>query len=125
MLTGMTYSQFLLFFVVLPSAAMLVYLLWRGRIDRRWWAALGATCVLAVVYTTPWDNVLVANNVWSYPPERVWGIVLGYVPLEEYMFFVLETVMIALIVRLFTPMVGGKVKPVRQPGPERGESRHG
>jgi putative membrane protein len=34
--------------------------------------------------------------VWYYDPELVTGIVFGYVPLEEYTFFVLETLMIGL-----------------------------
>jgi lycopene cyclase domain-containing protein len=49
-----------------------------------------------VVYTTPWDNYLVATGVWTYNPSLVTGIVLGYVPIEEYIFFVMETVLAGL-----------------------------
>jgi lycopene cyclase domain-containing protein len=52
--------------------------------------------LLAVVYTTPWDNYLVATGVWYYNPDLVTGIVLGYVPIEEYTFFVLETILSGL-----------------------------
>lgn len=52
--------------------------------------SLAGFAALAVVYTTPWDNFLVARHVWTYPPDRVWGIRLGWVPIEEYMFFVLQ-----------------------------------
>ncbi len=48
---------------------------------------------VAVVYTTPWDNYLVASGVWWYDPALVTGITLGYVPLEEYTFFVLQTLL--------------------------------
>ncbi|MDZ4763293.1 MAG: lycopene cyclase domain-containing protein [Chloroflexota bacterium] len=48
---------------------------------------------VAVAYTTPWDNYLVASRVWWYDPKLVTGIILGYVPLEEYTFFVLQTLL--------------------------------
>jgi lycopene cyclase domain-containing protein len=43
----------------------------------------------ALIWTTPWDNYLVASGVWRYDSTKVWNVILGYVPLEEYMFFVL------------------------------------
>jgi putative membrane protein len=49
--------------------------------------------LIAVAYTTPWDNYLVAQAIWWYDPELVSGVVLGYVPIEEYSFFVLQTLM--------------------------------
>lgn len=63
-------------------------------------AGIGMLVVLAVVYTTPWDNYLVASETWTYPEERTWGIRLGWVPLEEYCFFVLQTVLTGLWVGL-------------------------
>jgi lycopene cyclase domain-containing protein len=48
------------------------------------------------VYTTPWDNYLVATGVWYYNPNLVAGIVFGYVPIEEYTFFILETILAGL-----------------------------
>ena len=51
--------------------------------------------VIAVTYTTPWDNYLVFKKVWWYGPDKVVGV-LGYVPIEEYMFFVLQTIMSGL-----------------------------
>lgn len=55
--------------------------------------------VIAFVYTTPWDNLLVAWNIWSYPPDRVLARI-GYVPVEEYAFFGIQTVMTGLWTRL-------------------------
>jgi lycopene cyclase domain-containing protein len=49
---------------------------------------------IAVLYTTPWDNYLVATRVWWYDPELVIGVTLGWVPLEEYAFFVLQTLLV-------------------------------
>lgn len=58
----------------------------------RWLAAL---CGIAFVYTTPWDNYLVYRNVWGYPPGRVLATI-GYVPVEEYFFFLIQPVMVGL-----------------------------
>lgn len=101
----MTYFGFLSRFLVLPILVFLAITYWDNRKNRQIrgfrngravWAAIGIHILLAVIYTTPWDNYLVATNVWSYNPDLVTGIVLGYVPIEEYAFFVLETVLAGL-----------------------------
>ena len=60
------------------------------------YAAIGLHVILALVYTTPWDNYLVASGVWWYDPALVTGITLGYVPIEEYTFFVVQTLLTGL-----------------------------
>jgi lycopene beta-cyclase len=93
----MTYAGYLALFLGLP----LLVLLWLALHDWRrgafssplGWLALGVHVIVAVLYTTPWDNYLVASDVWWYEPQRVTGIVLGWVPIEEYVFFVLQTLM--------------------------------
>jgi lycopene cyclase domain-containing protein len=60
------------------------------------WIALLAHVAVALLYTTPWDNYLVATGVWWYDANLVTGIVVGYVPLEEYTFFVLQTLLTGL-----------------------------
>jgi lycopene cyclase domain-containing protein len=101
----MTYFGFLLAFLVTPIALLLAAHAWsRGRQQqspfelgpRAVWTAIGIHVALAVLYTTPWDNYLVATRVWYYHPQRVTGILLGYVPIEEYAFFVLEAVLTGL-----------------------------
>jgi len=90
----MTYSSFLLVFVVLP----ILLLGWRFRssLDRR--AVLPFTCLLVIVYvaTSPWDNAAVAHGLWSFDPERIWGIRIIHLPVEEYLFFGLQTVLTGL-----------------------------
>jgi lycopene cyclase domain-containing protein len=98
----MTYFSFLAIFLLIPLGIVLL-LTWRdARLGRRLpstldtWPAWGAVLlhmVIAVIYTTPWDNYLVATGVWYYPAERVSGIKLGYVPIEEYTFFVLQSLL--------------------------------
>lgn len=60
------------------------------------WGIILLMVVIAVLYTTPWDNYLVATRVWWYDPNLVTGIVIGWVPIEEYIFFVLQTMFTGL-----------------------------
>ncbi len=101
----MTYFGFLLRFLVIPILIFLAITYWDNRQNRQIqgfrngravWIAIAVHIVLAVLYTTPWDNYLVATGVWYYNPDLVTGIVIGYVPIEEYTFFVLETILSGL-----------------------------
>src|SRR5215208_1733245 len=101
----MTYFGFLLRFLVIPILIFLAITYWDNknnkqihgfRSGRAVWAAIGIHVLLAVIYTTPWDNYLVATGVWYYNPQQVTGLLLGYVPIEEYTFFVLETILAGL-----------------------------
>jgi len=101
----MTYFGFLLRFLFIPIIIFLAITLWDNKNNkqiagfkngRAVWTAIGIHVLLAVVYTTPWDNYLVATNVWYYNPKLVTGIVFGYVPIEEYTFFVVETILSGL-----------------------------
>jgi lycopene cyclase domain-containing protein len=82
------------------------------------WTAIGIHVLLAVIYTTPWDNYLVATDVWYYNPNLVTGIVFGYVPIEEYTFFVVETVLAGLwwwfLARRISPPPMGEGLGVRE-----------
>ncbi len=98
----MSYGAFLGLFVVPPIVALLAAVIrWPPRVPARELAGgIAVLAVIAVVYTTPWDNYLVASETWTYPEDRTWGIRLGWVPLEEYLFFVLQTVLTGLWVGL-------------------------
>jgi lycopene cyclase domain-containing protein len=101
----MTYFGFLLRFVFIPILVFLAIALRDNRLGRQIngfrngravWTAIGIHILLAVAYTTPWDNYLVATGVWYYNPDLVTGFVIGYVPIEEYTFFVAETILAGL-----------------------------
>ena len=57
--------------------------------------AIPLLCIIAFSYTTPWDNYLVAREVWWYGSDRVIATI-GYVPVEEYLFFLLQPVLTGL-----------------------------
>ncbi|GIW05943.1 MAG: hypothetical protein KatS3mg060_0748 [Dehalococcoidia bacterium] len=86
----MTYFRFLGLFL-LPPIVLFGLMLGR-RFDRRSAWTLGVLSTVAVAYTTPWDNVIVLNGVWGWDRAKVVGRTIGVVPIEEYCFFVLQTV---------------------------------
>ena len=94
----MTYSSFLLIFVIIPTLVF-AFILWR---QRTWpnWRHLMAVALVAVIYTTPWDNAIVLQGVWTYDPAKVWGVIIGVVPLEEYLFFVLHVFFTGLLLHV-------------------------
>jgi lycopene cyclase domain-containing protein len=101
----MSYFGFLARFILLPIILFALLYWWNERRGKTLPAALQgvsplkmlATLVLiALVYTTPWDNYLVATGVWWYDPALVTGLVLGWVPIEEYTFFILQPILVGL-----------------------------
>lgn len=120
----MTYFAFLAQFVGLPIVVLLALALidtrrgkTRPRAFRQWplWVVIGAHMLIALIYTTPWDNYLVATGVWSYDPQLVTGIVFGWVPLEEYTFFLLQPILTGLWLALLMRYLSANPQPVQQP----------
>lgn len=98
----MKYFGFLARYIVVPLL-ILRFLLWRDHQQKKQvpeslqsWpedVVLLGHVITAVTYTTPWDNYLVATKVWWYDPELVTGVTIGWVPIEEYTFFILQSLM--------------------------------
>ena len=101
----MTYLEYLLLFIIFPIIVASWYLVRSFRessrntiIDPRYIiVSLVILSIIAFLYTTPWDNYLVASGIWSYKPNQILGIIIGYVPIEEYSFFILETILVGLL----------------------------
>jgi lycopene cyclase domain-containing protein len=96
---ALTYLQFHLVFLV-PVLLLL------GIVVRRYerptpltprvlWTAVGILIVVALVYTAPWDNYLITRGVWWYGEGRV-AATVWHAPVEEYLFIVLQTVVVGL-----------------------------
>jgi lycopene cyclase domain-containing protein len=92
-----TYLTFHLLFIVPPIVVLGAL---AGTREGTWWgrrpmSGLAIVIGLALVYTTPWDNLLIAEGVWSYG-EGATLVHLWHAPLGEYLFFVLQPVLTAL-----------------------------
>lgn len=91
----MTYLFFLVVFVVVPTLLLTALFYRPGRTEgnlrfpsARHWLGTLILALIALAWTTPWDNWIIARGVWSYGEARVLGTI-GLVPLEEYGFMLL------------------------------------
>lgn len=122
----MTYFGFLLRFLVVPIILLgIIHLVLhrRGRPLPQTLrsippaVALVGHILIALIYTTPWDNYLVATGVWYYNPDLVTGIVIGWVPIEEYTFFILQPILTGLWLFLMAKTLDlGSARFVPRPG---------
>ena len=110
----MSYLEFLGLFVVLPTLLLLALAFWLRQVRhfcglplRRHWLGVTILAGIALVWTTPWDNFLVARQVWVYGPDRVLATI-GFVPIEEYAFFLLQPALVgAFLYFLLRPPLAG------------------
>jgi lycopene cyclase domain-containing protein len=101
-----TYGTFLAVFLGVPLVA-LIFLTHR-QLSRGLLLTLLLISAVAVLYTGPWDNLIVNNGVWSYAPSKITGIVIGRVPLEEYLFYVLQVFLTGLLTARVLLRLGNK-----------------
>jgi lycopene cyclase domain-containing protein len=110
-MSGPTYAQFHFAFL-LPVVAVLLAAatVTRSRTSRptvwsigrpEYWSGVAVVTLVAVIYTTPWDNYLIARGVWGYGEGRTFAH-LGLAPLGEYAFFVLQPMLTALLLGQLT-----------------------
>jgi lycopene beta-cyclase len=100
-----SYGQFLVVFLVAPI--LVLGLLLRRHLTQRFVASVAGMALVALLYTTPWDNLIVSMGVWDYDPVLIAGIVLGVIPLEEYLFFLLQTMLTSLVLLGLARRSGG------------------
>jgi len=105
-MTGPTYLQFHLAFL-LPALMLMTATAfvsrsrlralgrWHLGADWTYWAGVAVVTVVALGYTTPWDNYLIATGVWSYGEGSTLAT-LGYAPVEEYAFILVQPWLTAL-----------------------------
>ncbi|MEX0600562.1 MAG: lycopene cyclase domain-containing protein [Rhodothermales bacterium] len=115
----MTYLTFHLVFL-LPPIAVLALALRRVDAARGSIKFVALLCGLALVYTTPWDNYLVYREVWSYGSDRVAGTI-GYVPVEEYLFFLLQPLLTGLWLLVVLDRLPHSIPGCRHPGRRRSD----
>ncbi|MFC7073731.1 lycopene cyclase domain-containing protein [Halovenus rubra] len=103
MISPDTYFQFHLLFT-LPIIALLLVVSWRRGTHlatRKRVAGLAVILILAVGYTTPWDNLLIEADVWWYGEDVVWATIWA-APVGEYLFFVIQPIATVLVLCLLS-----------------------
>jgi lycopene beta-cyclase len=93
----MTYLRFHLIFnlpILILLAALSGQVPWTtGEVE-----ALGLVLLAVMTFTTPWDNLAAKWGIWGFPREK-YSLRLGYLPVEEYAFFLLQSVNVMLALR--------------------------
>ncbi len=89
----LTYIQVHLYYTLPPT--IILYLLIRPLLTSFDKIKILTLCILAVTYTTPWDNYIIYHQAWWYRKDAVIGTI-GYVPIEEYIFFIVQTIFTSL-----------------------------
>jgi len=98
----MTYARFLLIFLAVPIALLLVLV--RRRLRGRHLGACALVCALAFVYTSPWDNHAAKMGLWTFdpafaPPSHF----VLYLPWEEYAFYFAQGILMCLLLVALAP----------------------
>ena len=121
----MTYWKFHLF-LMLPAIAVLLYLVGRTKVPvfRGVISGFVVMAIAALLYTAPWDNYLISRHVWSYDPDHVtMSMRIGYVPLEEYCFFILQPILTGLYLLYFANLDRATIAAWLPPAPRIGQPR--
>lgn len=117
----MSYADFLLIFLVVPLI-ILVLILRRRLLDRRYLALTGGLMLIALIYMAPWDHTAAMWDLWTWAPGQTWGLRWWAVPPEEYLFCILEALLAATLI--YAVLIWRqRVSQVRRSAPERYE-RH-
>ncbi len=95
----MTYARFHLIF----NLPVLLFLGWIQRHSS--WSfhelvLLGALLLVILLFTSPWDNHAVRMGIWDFPLGR-YAFRIGLLPIEEYLFFWLQSLNVILSLRLW------------------------
>lgn len=118
----LTYLEVHLYYTLPPT--IILYLLLRPVLSNFDKMKVAVLCTVAVAYTTPWDNYIIYHKAWWYRKDAVIGTI-GYVPIEEYMFFIIQTVFTTLWTSLCNRWTMNALH-LRQPDPlKRAVLRYG
>jgi len=61
--------------------------------------------LLVMVFTTPWDNWAAYCGIWGFPRGQYWKRV-GWLPVEEYLFFIIQSVEAMLLTLVALRVLG-------------------
>jgi len=105
----MTYGLIVLPFAAVTVVAVLLTLR-RPRFGRRM-AASGVAAAVLVVLTAVFDNLMIAADLFSYPPELISGARIGLAPIEDFAYAVCAAFLVPAV---FTLLPGPRVSPAEE-----------
>lgn len=93
----MTYAGFLSLFLLLPLLILSLLLRWR-LLDRQYLSATARLLLPVLLGMALWDHAAAVLGIWSWTPQQTWGPRLWLIPVEEYLFALLETLLLTMLV---------------------------
>ena len=105
----MTYGLIVLPFAAVTVVAVLLTLR-RPHFGRRM-AASGVAAAVLVVLTAVFDNLMIAADLFSYPPQLISGARIGLAPIEDFAYAVCAAFLVPAV---FTLLPGPRVSPAEE-----------
>lgn len=99
----MTYARFHLLFT-LPLVLAGIVWQWRHWIQPGHGGSTLITLAIVYAFTCPWDNWAVARGIWGFPDGR-YLFRIRHLPIEEYAFFGLQTLLVIALEQGLEPLV--------------------
>ncbi len=105
----MTYLRFHFVFII-PIIVVLALLVRRRSLAfSRPLSGIAILCIIAAIYTVPWDDYLISIGIWTHQPDRTLGINIARIPVEEFAFFFLQPLLTGLFMLHFAVAMPGIV----------------
>jgi lycopene cyclase domain-containing protein len=89
----MIYFRILLFFGLIPFIGLVLL---APRHLRRYKGTFFWIAVFILWVSVPWESISV-NRIWFYSPHAIMGLHLLGIPVEEYVFFVLDALLVTAL----------------------------
>jgi len=67
------------------------------------WRAVGFAAIPLVILTAVFDNIIVGTGVVAYDPDRISGLRLGVMPVEDFAYAIAAVVLLPSLWVLLTP----------------------
>lgn len=93
----MTYLQFHLLFNLPPLLGLLFLQKNQPLHTEELWC-LGLIFGAVALFTSPWDNYAAKKGIWGFPPSQH-SFKIKYLPIEEYAFFFIQSLLVILSIR--------------------------
>lgn len=91
MLDNYYYILLILFFAILPSVVLLIFL--KDRIKMK---NLAISLLILFIIGVVWDQISVKLGIWSFSQDRIIGNLFG-IPIEEYIFVVFVPLLVITV----------------------------
>ncbi|RLK49112.1 lycopene cyclase domain-containing protein [Microbacterium telephonicum] len=105
----MTYAALIVPFVLLT--VIVTALSARRPGIRRRLTASALAAIGLVLLTAVFDNVMIALDLFTYPPEHLSGLRIGLAPLEDFSYPVCAAFLVPAVHALLTPRPAGHAGP--------------